>query len=78
MNLPRFVWVTEIATSDDFSKNVADGLIILDATEPTFDNEVPLLMRLHHDTGWFYLDSKFKHLTLSHSLLLESYNKNIF
>ena len=78
MNLPRFVWVTEIASTDDFSNKVADGLIILDATEPTFDNEVPLLLSLHYDTGRIYRDGKFKHLTLSHSLLLESYNKNIF
>ena len=78
MNLPRFVWVTEIASVDDFSKNVVDGLIILDATEPTFDNEVPLLLRLHYDTGRIYNDGKFKHLALSQSLLLESYNKNIF
>lgn len=77
MNLPRFVWVTEIASIDDFTKNVTDGLIILDATEPTFDNEVPLLLRLHYDTGRIYQDGRFKYLALSQSLLLESYNKNI-
>lgn len=34
VSLPKFVWVTEIATYDSFVNNEVDGLILLDATEP--------------------------------------------
>lgn len=77
MNLPRFVWVTELAQKQTFQQNMVEGLIILDATEPTFDNEIPLLLRLYCDTGIIYDDKRFRHITLTRSLCLESYDKNI-
>lgn len=32
--MPKFVWVTEIASEDAFCRNEVEGLILLDATEP--------------------------------------------
>ena len=77
MNLPKFVWVSEIADVGDFQNKIAGGLIVLDATEPTQTIDIPLLLAVLNSNGFIYQKNKFKKLSLADPLKLESYNKNI-
>lgn len=77
MNLPRFVWVSELALLNEFQHNQESGLILLDATEPTQDNIVPLLLCVLDKNGFIYSNITIKKLVLPQTLHLESYKSNI-
>lgn len=77
LNLPKFVWVSEIADITNFQGNMANGIIVLDATEPTKTVEIPLLVCILGTNGFIYERNTFKKLGLSSPLLIETYNKNI-
>ena len=77
MNLPKFVWISEISNVNDFQNGITNGLIILDATEPTQKNVIPLLLALLDNCGYIYGDNRFKKLVLGAPLHLEIYDKNI-
>lgn len=77
MNLPRFVWVSELSSLDEFHKKQESGLILLDATEPTQDNIVPLLMCVLDKKGFIYSNNIIKKLVLAQTLQMESYERNI-
>lgn len=77
MNLPRFVWISEISNLKDFQSGITNGLIILDATEPTQTIVIPLLLALLETSGFIYGDNRFKKLVLGSPLHLEAYDKNI-
>ena len=77
MNLPRFVWISEISSLEEFHKGLSSGLIILDATEPTQEIIVPLLMCVMEKSGFIYQDNKINKLFLSNALQIETYNRNI-
>ena len=77
MNLPRFVWVSELSSLVEFQHEIGSGLILLDATEPTQDNIVPLLMCVLDRSGFIYDDNNLKKLSLAQTLQIETYERNI-
>lgn len=77
MNLPRFVWVSELSSLDEFHHKIGSGLILLDATEPTQDNIVPLLMCVWDKNGFIYDNNILKKLVLAQTLQMETYERNI-
>ena len=76
---PRFIWVTEFGTRDEYNNEYNSGLIILDATEPTDRSTNPLIMAINGSKGIVYnMDQdRFDNLNLPQSLIIERYNKNI-
>ncbi len=77
MNLPRFVWVSELSSLEEFHQKKESGLILLDATEPTQDNIVPLLMCVLDKSGFVYDGNVIKKLLLAQTLQMETYERNI-
>ena len=63
LDMPKFIWITEISNKESFYKNKVNGLIILDATGSNIDNEgysALLFMQkdgigtfYNQDIGWF-------------------------
>jgi len=47
--LPKFLWVAEISNKELIKKDLADGLILLDATEANISYNKPLIMCLKHN-----------------------------
>lgn len=43
IKLPKFVWVTELSSHDDFMNDNVNGIILLDATETRTDSYRPLI-----------------------------------
>ena len=78
MNLPRFVWISELSTCDEFQHGLLNGLILLDATEPTQDNVVPLLLSVVGKNGYVYSGETIDNLSFTQPLQLETYNRNIY
>lgn len=76
---PRFVWVTEFGTIDEYNHAVNSGIIVLDATEPTDRSTNPLIMAINGDRGVIYNmeQNRFDNLNLPENLIIEKYDKNI-
>lgn len=79
IKLPKFVWVTEISSHDDFIIGNVNGILLLDATETKTNSLRPLLFGCY---GMFNI--LYDNLTLSHrknaiNLLFEckTYNGNL-
>lgn len=79
VELPRFVWVTELASKADFENEIVTGLVLLDATDLAEDYRTAALL-IYNDGYRFVYDASsrgFKSLSLPSPLKLESYRKNI-
>lgn len=76
---PRFVWVTEFGTIDEYNHAVNSGIIVLDATEPTDRSTNPLIMAINGNRGVIYNmeQNRFDNLNLPENLIIEKYDKNI-
>lgn len=67
IRLPKFVWVTEISTHDEFVNEIVEGIILLDATEVQTASLRPLLFGCYKHYNLIY-DNKslsFRENTLS-------------
>jgi hypothetical protein len=60
-NMPKFIWVCEISTKDLIKKQLANGIILLDATEANTQNFKPLICASymgsyisHNSVGGFF------------------------
>lgn len=51
LNMPKFIWVTEIFPSEESLKNdkLINGVVILDATEPVINNMHPVVFAVYKD-----------------------------
>ena len=47
--MPKFIWVAELSNKSLMKRQMAEGLIILDATEANTDNTRPLLIAAYQD-----------------------------
>ncbi|MBW3467505.1 C39 family peptidase [Arthrospiribacter ruber] len=45
--MPKFIWVAEFSTQEKIKKHMAEGLIILDATEANIYNNKPLILSVY-------------------------------
>lgn len=67
--MPKFIWITEISTMDDFKKGICESLIIQDATQPidaTDDNKktmTPLMAVFDKGKYWNYIFAKWIELS---------------
>lgn len=53
IGFPKFIWVTEISDEDSVEKNIVDGWVIVDATQPINEsNPYPLLRVYKKDFGF--------------------------
>jgi hypothetical protein len=46
--MPKFIWVAELSTKELLKQNKANGLIIVDATEPNLYYTKPLLFTAYN------------------------------
>lgn len=69
--------MSELSSLDEFHHKIGSGLILLDATEPTQDNIVPLLMCVWDKNGFIYDNNVLKKLVLAQTLQMETYERNI-
>lgn len=79
LELPRFVWVSEYSDKDSFEKGIINNIMIIDATEMSDSNQLPIILLMQEQQGYVYNPkiNNFEILTLPDKLLLETYNKNI-
>lgn len=81
IDMPKFVWVTEIANKDDFLSNKISGLILLDATGSNIDNEgysSLLFYQINGDATFFNKESRwFEKISLSLPNKIQSFNGNL-
>lgn len=77
--LPRFVWITEFGTREQFNNGEASGIIILDATEPADKSTNSLILSINGADGIGYntKSKEYENLKLSTSLIIERYNNLI-
>ncbi|MDE7387395.1 MAG: hypothetical protein K2N28_09695, partial [Muribaculaceae bacterium] len=54
IRLPKFVWITEIASEEKFIANEVEGLLMLDATEPYKLGVVYPLLGMYDKSIYFY------------------------
>ena len=47
--LPKFLWVAELSNKPLIKEDLADGLILLDATEADISYNKPLILALSHN-----------------------------
>ena len=52
--LPRFIWITEFGTMDEYNNDMASGVIILDATEPNDKSSNSLILAINGNSGIAY------------------------
>ncbi len=83
IDLPKFIWVTEVATRNDFDLNKVNSLILLDATSTSTvsDPYASLLLKQHHNNITIYEQGSrgLKNLTvLSLPSRFESFNGNLY
>lgn len=48
--MPKFIWIAELSNKENFKKGLAEGLIILDATEANTYNNKPLIFAAYQGT----------------------------
>lgn len=79
MELPRFVWVSEYSNKVDFENGIINNIMIIDATEMSDSNQLPIILLMQEQQGYAYnpIKNNFEILTLPEKLSLETYNKNI-
>lgn len=79
MELPRFVWVSEYTDRDSFEKGIINNIMIIDATEMSDSNQLPIILLMREQQGYAYnpIKNTFEMLVLPDRLSLETYNKNI-
>lgn len=76
IGLPRFVWVTEFGTKDEFENERFSGLILLDATEPNIVNSQALILLISNTRNIAYNPTKvtFENINLTSPFLMERFN----
>lgn len=76
IGLPRFVWVTEFGTKDEFENERFSGLILLDATEPNIVNAQALILLISNTRNIAYNPTKvtFENINLTSPFLMERFN----
>jgi len=52
--MPKFIWVTEISNKKLMMERKADGIIIIDATEPNTENERLVILAAYQGNLIFY------------------------
>lgn len=81
IDMPKFVWVTEIADKTSFYANKVNGLVLLDATGSNIDNEgySSLLFYQINGTGTFFNKEIrwFENIPISLPTHFEAFNENL-
>ncbi len=81
LEMPKFIWVTEVSTSADFQQSKVTSLIILDATSPSSpDNPyASLILKQNNNVLTIYDENSrsFIDATLSLPAKFESFNHNL-
>lgn len=82
IEMPKFVWVTEISTEDEFKNNKVNALIVLDATSYSKTQlrlEATLLLIYHNCNGMVYnrKNRAFESLGVAMPNSIESFKGNL-
>lgn len=79
IKLPKFVWVTELSSHDDFMDNKVNGLILLDATETRTDSYRPLIFGCFDAFNIIYANKylSFRVNALSLHFNCKTYTRNL-
>lgn len=64
--MPKFIWVCEISNKDLIKENKANGIVIIDATEPNIAETKPLIYSGYNDIQILFNEklNKFQKITL--------------
>ncbi|CAM1352144.1 hypothetical protein [Tenacibaculum ascidiaceicola] len=57
--MPKFVWISEIYTKGNYSKDIADGIVVLDATEASETKKNAILFTAYPNQCIFKIGEKF-------------------
>lgn len=73
--LPRFIWITEFGTMDEYDNDIASGLIILDATEPNDKSTNSLILAINGncDVAYNTESLSYENLNLPIGFLMERF-----
>lgn len=81
IDMPKFVWVTEISSKEEFLSNKFSGLILLDATGSNIDNEgysSLLFYQINGEATFFNKNTRwFEKMSLSLPEKIQSFNGNL-
>lgn len=81
LEMPKFIWVTEVSAKDDFLQKKVNSLIILDATSPSSpDNPyASLILKQNNNVLTIYdeLSRSFKNVSPALPTRFESFNHNL-
>ena len=70
--MPKFIWVTELSDKTLMKQGLANGLIIIDATEPNTENE-RLMILAAYQSKLVYFNEKSA-ITTNYPLLLQAFS----
>ncbi len=57
--MPKFIWISEIYTKDNYGKDIADGIVVLDATEASENKKNAILFTAYPNQCIFKVGEKF-------------------
>jgi hypothetical protein len=57
--MPKFIWVSEIYSKDNYGKDIADGIVVLDATEASEIKKNAILFTAYPNQCIFKIGEKF-------------------
>ena len=57
--MPKFIWIAEIYTKDNYGKNIANGIVVLDATEASEMKKNAILFTAYPNQCIFKIAEKF-------------------
>lgn len=81
LEMPKFIWVTEVSTNADFLHNKVNSLIILDATSPSLSSNpyASLILKQNNNVLTIYDENtrSFNDVTMKLPVKFESFNHNL-
>lgn len=81
LEMPKFIWVTEVSSQADFLQSKVNSLVILDATSPaSLDNPyASLILKQHNNVVTFYDENShsFSDAVMTLPARFESFNHNL-
>ncbi|CAZ96843.1 hypothetical protein [Zobellia galactanivorans] len=57
--MPKFIWISELYSKENYGKNIADGLVVLDATEASEIKKNAILFTAYPNQCIFKIGEKF-------------------
>jgi hypothetical protein len=78
-NLPKFIWVMEISTTENLKENKIIGGILMDATEEAHEHLASFILAYYKQEIYVYLgkEDKLKKMSLNTPFCFSAFDKNL-